>query len=356
MLVTLNVKNFAIIDNIQVDFNKGLTVLTGETGAGKSLIIDAISLLFGERASNDLIRHGEPKATIEGIFSDYDSKITNILDELSIDYDENDFLFIKRELYQNGKSLCKINNQNVSLNQLKQISEYIGDIHSQLETFGLINPKNYISFLRDDKIDLLINDYQNELKEYKNALSKLENLENNIKENSMKEDYLKYQLNELDKANLNIDEEISLSEELKILSNSEKVKSLIQSLKETYNDSDVLDNNVSSNDMVNNNMNFSFNSDLSNLQLNNSVSEQINNELNNQINNNVQPINSTITNNNIPQNTMLNNNNNNMNQLNNSKNDENNNSNLNMVSNQSVYTQNINNETVQNNNNNNRNM
>ena len=241
MLVTLNVKNFAIIDNIQVDFNKGLTVLTGETGAGKSLIIDAISLLFGERSSNDLIRHGESKATIEGAFSDYDSKITNILDELSIDYDENDFLYIKRELYQNGKSLCKINNQNVSLNQLKQISEYIGDIHSQLETFGLINPKNYISFLRDDKIDLLINDYQNELKEYKNALSKLEDLENNIKENSMKEDYLKYQLNELDKANLNIDEEISLSEELKILSNSEKVKSLIQSLKETYNDSDVLD-------------------------------------------------------------------------------------------------------------------
>lgn len=241
MLVTLNVKNFAIIDNIQVDFNKGLTVLTGETGAGKSLIIDAISLLFGERASNDLIRHGEPKATIEGVFSNYDNKIISILDELSIEYDENDFLFIKRELYQNGKSLCKINNQNVSLNQLKQISEYIGDIHSQLETFGLINPKNYISFLRDDKIDLLINDYQNELKEYKNSLSKLEDLENNIKENSMKEDYLKYQLSELDKSNLNIDEEISLNEELKILSNSEKVKSLIQTLKETYNDSDVLD-------------------------------------------------------------------------------------------------------------------
>ena len=149
MLLTLNVKNFAIIDNIQIDFEKGFTVLTGETGAGKSLIIDAISLLFGERASNDLIRYGEQKAIIEGTFSNYDDKIKLFLNEFDIDYDENDCLFIKRELYANGKSVCKINNQTVTLNQLKQISEYIGDIHSQLETFGLINPKNYLSFINN---------------------------------------------------------------------------------------------------------------------------------------------------------------------------------------------------------------
>ena len=158
MLVTLNVKNFAIIDNIQIDFSDGLTVLTGETGAGKSLIIDAIALLFGERASSELVRHGEQKATIEGLFSNYDDKIINLLNEFNLEYDENEFLIIKRELYQNGKSLCKINNQSVSLNQLKQISEYIGDIHSQLETFGLINPKNYLSFLKNDLIDLKLNE------------------------------------------------------------------------------------------------------------------------------------------------------------------------------------------------------
>ena len=97
MLVTLNVKNFAIIGNIQIDFENGLTVLTGETGAGKSLIIDAISLLFGERASNELIRHGEQKATIEGVFSNYDNKIIEYLQEYNIEYDENEFLIIKRE-------------------------------------------------------------------------------------------------------------------------------------------------------------------------------------------------------------------------------------------------------------------
>lgn len=241
MLVTLNVKNFAIIDNIQIDFDKGFTVLTGETGAGKSLIIDAISLLFGERASNDLIRYGEQKATIEGIFSNYDNKIKEYLEELSIDYDEDEFLVIKRELYQTGKSICKINNQTISLNQLKQISEYIGDIHSQLETFGLINPKNYLSFLRSEEIDENIIKYQNELKLYKNTLNELNELESKITENSLKEDYLKYQLNELEKANLNVDEEYNLQNELKILSNSEKMKSLIQTIKDTYSNSDLLD-------------------------------------------------------------------------------------------------------------------
>ena len=103
MLVTLNVKNFAIIDNIQIDFDNGLTVLTGETGAGKSLIIDAISLLFGERASSELIRHGEQKAIIEGIFSNYDNKIIEYLNEYNIEYDENDFLIIKRK-NNNGKA------------------------------------------------------------------------------------------------------------------------------------------------------------------------------------------------------------------------------------------------------------
>lgn len=241
MLMTLNVKNFAIIDNISIDFNDGFTVLTGETGAGKSLIIDAISLLFGERASNELIRHGEQKATIEGIFSNYDSKIIEILNEYNIEYDEDDCLIIKRELYATGKSICKINNQVISLNQLKLLSEYIGDIHSQLETFGLINPKNYISFLRDDTIDNYLELYNLNLKAYKKSLSDLQELESKISENSLKEDYLRYQLSELEKADLSIDEEQNLISELKILSNSEKMKSLILSIKDIYSNNDLLD-------------------------------------------------------------------------------------------------------------------
>lgn len=241
MLLTLNVKNFAIIDNIQIDFENGFTVLTGETGAGKSLIIDAISLLFGERASNDLIRYGEQKAIIEGTFSNYDDKIKLFLNEFDIDYDENDCLFIKRELYANGKSVCKINNQTVTLNQLKQISEYIGDIHSQLETFGLINPKNYLSFIKNEVIDNTLPLYIESLSNYKKKLNELKLLENKIIEDTQKQDYLIYQINELEKASLSIDEENLLQNELKILSNSENVKNLLVSFKEIYNESDALD-------------------------------------------------------------------------------------------------------------------
>lgn len=241
MLLTLNVKNFAIIDNIQIDFEKGFTVLTGETGAGKSLIIDAISLLFGERASNDLIRYGEQKAIIEGTFSNYDDKIKLFLNEFDIDYDENDCLFIKRELYANGKSVCKINNQTVTLNQLKQISEYIGDIHSQLETFGLINPKNYLSFIKNEVIDNTLPLYIESLSNYKKKLNELKLLENKIIEDTQKQDYLIYQINELEKASLSIDEENLLQNELKVLSNSENVKNLLVSFKEIYNESDALD-------------------------------------------------------------------------------------------------------------------
>lgn len=241
MLVTLNVKNFAIIDNIQVDFENGFTVLTGETGAGKSLIIDAISLLFGERASSDLIRYGEQKAIIEGVFSNYDSTIKSLLEDIGIEYNDNDFLLIKREIYLNVKSLCKINNQTVSLNQLKLISSYIGDIHSQLDTFGLINPKNYLSFLKDSFIDEELMKYSNLLKNYNSLVLKAKKLEDEINENNLKKDYLEYQFNELEKANLNLEEENNLNNELKILSNSEKVKTLIYILKQTYTEKNLLD-------------------------------------------------------------------------------------------------------------------
>lgn len=242
MLATLNVKNFAIIDNIQIDFNDGLTVLTGETGAGKSLIIDAISLLFGERASNDLIRYGEDKATIEGIFSNYDNNIKSLLEKYDIEFDEDDYLYVKRELYSTGKSISKINNQNVTLSQLKEISMYIGDIHSQLDTFGLINPKNYLSFLENDKTKQLVDLYANSLKNYRKAKKEYDELISKNEEDTKKLDFIKYQLNELKQANLNVSEEDDLKNESKFLSNFEDVTSSIYSLKNEYLNDNTLSN------------------------------------------------------------------------------------------------------------------
>ena len=145
MLVSLNVKNFAIIDNVNIDFENGMTVLVGETGAGKSLIIDAIGLLFGDRASSDLVRSNETKASIEGVFINYSDKLNQLLEEFDIDIDEQ--LIVKREIYSNGKSTCKVNGCAISLSQLDEISSFLGDIHTQYDTIRLINPKNYLNFI-----------------------------------------------------------------------------------------------------------------------------------------------------------------------------------------------------------------
>ncbi len=241
MLVSLNVKNFAIIDNIDIEFASGMTVLTGETGAGKSLIIDAISLLLGKRAQSDLIRYGENKASITGVFSDINDNLADVLDELAIDYDKNDNLIIKREIYANGKSICKVNTDIISLNDLNKIGDLIGDIHCQEDTFGLINPKNYLSFIINDKIKDLSNQYIIKLKEYKDVLSEYNR---KVKENDdikEKADFLKYQYNELKLAKLSSTEEDELKEREHYLSNYNNVLENINSYKSIYDEQGALD-------------------------------------------------------------------------------------------------------------------
>ena len=235
MLVNLNVKNFAIIDNINVTFKDGMTVLTGETGAGKSLIIDAIGLLFGKRASMDMIRSGEDKATIEGAFSDYDSEITKILDEIGIDYQDEAYLTIKREIYASGKSVCKINNQTCNLSQLAEISEFIGDIHCQEDTIGLINPKNYLRFLNNNDIEKIADEYAKSYNEYKANLASYKELLKKNEESKAKEDFLKYNLKEYSMAKLDINEEVSLKQEASNMANYEKMVSDVKEINDVYN-------------------------------------------------------------------------------------------------------------------------
>ena len=242
MLTSLSVSNFAIIDNLKIDFKDGLTVLTGETGAGKSLIIDCISLLFGKRASTDMIRFGEEKASIVGLFSNYSKEINNLLKSFDIDFDESEDLIIKRDIYSSGKSKCSINNTIVTLNQLNEIGEYIGDIHSQNDSLGLINPKNYLSFLNNEKIDSLIIDYDKSLKEYKYVSKEYNDLINKKENDDQRSDFLKYQLNELNKASLDVDEEINLKEELKELNHYEQIFENIKCLKDDYHNKDTMNN------------------------------------------------------------------------------------------------------------------
>lgn len=240
MLKSLTVKNLAIIDNIQVDFNDGMTVLTGETGAGKSLIIDAIGLLFGDRASTELVRDGEAKTFIEGIFTDYNENVKNLLNEYDIE--EEDFLIVRREIYSTGKSIGKINGNSVSVSVLNEFGNYLGNIHTQFDTQKLINPNNYFDFIDDEKINNYVNSYKIKLSEFKKADKKYNELLKTSNEANQKLDFLKYQLNELDKANLNEDEEISLSKESKVYNNYEKIMRNYTEFNKMYNENNILDN------------------------------------------------------------------------------------------------------------------
>ncbi len=239
MLKSIFVKNFAIIDNIQIDFSENMTVLTGETGAGKSLIIDAIGLLFGDRASSELIRFGETKAIIEGVFTDTNIKVSEILQELEIE--EEDFLTIRREIYNNGKNLCKINGNSVSLNVLQELSNYLGNIHTQFDSEKLVNPKNYFNFIDNEEIKLLLALYQDKLKEYNKVKKEYDTLLANEAENNQKLEFYKYQFNDLKNVNLNVDEENDLKERSNVLNNYEKISSQINEFINIYDNNDILD-------------------------------------------------------------------------------------------------------------------
>ena len=239
MLLSLTVKNFAIIDNISIDFNKGMTVLTGETGAGKSLIIDAIGLLFGDRASNELVRYGENKAVIEGVFSDYSNNVCEILE--NNDITNSDLLVIKREIYQNGKSIAKVNGETITLNVLELLSTELGDIHTQFDVVKLVNPKNYFSFIDNDRINFLLNDYKDLLNKYRKVLSIYNQKKEQEGLNNQKLDFLNYQKNELEKAKLDPNEEEILKNELNVINNFEKISENYQEFIDLFADNNIIE-------------------------------------------------------------------------------------------------------------------
>ena len=237
MLVTLTVQNLAIIDNLSVDFSEGMTVLTGETGAGKSLIIDAIDLLFGRRASTDLIRYGETKAIIEGVFSETPPAAKNLLGE-----SEDDYLVLRREIHANGKSLCKINNITVTLAQLSAVADELGDIHTQFDTQGLFNRKNYLGFLDDRAVEEDLEEYRRRLKTFRALDGKHRELTEKSQTDARQLEILKYQQADLSKARLSPEEEEELKSRAAYLTNFEEINLNIKGFAGIYDEANVLDN------------------------------------------------------------------------------------------------------------------
>ncbi|MBQ4155842.1 MAG: AAA family ATPase, partial [Clostridia bacterium] len=205
MLKSLHIENIAVIERADVEFDNGFTVLTGETGAGKSIIIDSINAVLGERTSKELIRNGCNSASVTAFFDDIDKIVVNKLSEFGIDIDMGE-LMIKRTLTET-KSSCKINGQNAPAFVLKEIAPYLINIHGQHDSQTLLNPDLHYSFIdalakNQDKLDVY-NDIFSKMLKTRKAVKQYETTK---AENESKKEILSYQINELESANVQVGE------------------------------------------------------------------------------------------------------------------------------------------------------
>lgn len=227
MLGQLHIKNIGIIEEITINFYDGLNILTGETGAGKSLIIDSINAITGGRISKDLIKTGADMAFVEACFFDNNNETT----------------ILSREIYPSGRSICKINGKMVTISEMREVGEGLIDIHGQHENQSLLNSKTHIELLDNflgDQIEDIKIQYKSLLEQYRDVKSKIEKNYGDEKERARRIDLLKYQVDEIEAANLKITEEDELEHKRKILQNSEKIAT---SLNEAYNflNNDILE-------------------------------------------------------------------------------------------------------------------
>lgn len=232
MLIQLNIKNFALIEEMTINFKEGFNILSGETGAGKSIMIDAIDFVLGGKFSKSLIRTGEDRTYVEALFTLDGSKVCEVLDELDIEYD--DVLIISRESHQSGKNLIKINGKSLITSQLKRVRAKLLDIHGQHQNQELLLRSSHILYL-DGFIDKSIEEPLNKYTVLRESLLQVREDLKRITGNQDREkllDYLKFQIEDIEKAKLKENEEDTLREEYNILANAEKINhALVDSYK-----------------------------------------------------------------------------------------------------------------------------
>jgi DNA repair protein RecN (Recombination protein N) len=233
MLLELHIKNFALIDKVDMVFVKGLNVLTGETGAGKSILIDSVNFILGDKQSKDIIRTGEESAFVEAVFEIENDEVQNVMDENGIEAD--DVLIISREINQSGRSISRINGRTVTIGFLKQIGKLLVDINGQHEHQSLLNESGHI-----DILDSFCGDELKTIKKsYTELYSKNKDIEKQIEKLTVDEQYklrridlLTFQVQEISEAKLKKDEDIELSKRKNILINSERIYSSLSNVYE----------------------------------------------------------------------------------------------------------------------------
>jgi len=222
MIIQLSITNVAVIKKLNVDILSGMTVLTGETGAGKSIIIDSINLILGDRTKKELVRNGEEKAVVQAVF-DISDELARELYEEGIETEENQ-LIIMREITSSGKSICKMNGTIVTLSFLRSFAQKLVNIHGQHDNQALLDAKKHMGFVdKFTNVQKELDEYKSEYNNYKSIIKQIEKLNIDESERIRRLDLLKYQIKEIEAANLIIGEEDDLKEQRDIIANAENI-------------------------------------------------------------------------------------------------------------------------------------
>ncbi len=236
MLTQMSIRNFALIEQMNISFNDGITIFTGETGAGKSILMDAFSILLGERASSEFIRHGKDSFVIDGIFDIANHQsIQELLESKNIMVEEGQ-LILSRSFNRNGKSSILANDQPIPLKALKEIGQYLADIHGQYSNQRLLDADTHHEYLDtfNKEGQSAYNTYKDAYKVYKQAKQEVDNLQENMSERARELDMLKYQIDEIEDAGLSVGEDISIAEELKRLDSFEHIDKVLGSCYDAF--------------------------------------------------------------------------------------------------------------------------
>lgn len=236
MLTQMSIRNFALIEQMNISFNDGITIFTGETGAGKSILMDAFSILLGERASSEFIRHGKDSFVIDGIFDIANHQsIQELLESKNIMVEEGQ-LILSRSFNRNGKSSILANDQPIPLKALKEIGQYLADIHGQYSNQRLLDADTHHEYLDtfNEEGKTAYKAYIEAHKVYKQAKQEVDNLQENMSERARELDMLRYQIDEIEDAGLSIGEDISIGEELKRLDSFEHIDKVLGSCYDAF--------------------------------------------------------------------------------------------------------------------------
>ena len=236
MLTQMSIRNFALIEQMNISFNDGITIFTGETGAGKSILMDAFSILLGERASSEFIRHGKDSFVIDGIFDiAHHQSIKELLESKNIMVEEGQ-LILSRSFNRNGKSSILANDQPIPLKALKEIGQYLADIHGQYSNQRLLDADTHHEYLDtfNQEGRTAYKAYTEAYKVYKQAKQEVDNLQENMSERARELDMLRYQIDEIEDAGLSIGEDTSIAEELKRLDSFEHIDKVLGSCYDAF--------------------------------------------------------------------------------------------------------------------------